>query len=236
MRTFLFIAILLATPLAAAQDPFQPVCEGSACVGFNGCVPLDVPGVPGLGACVPPACYPLAQCRGQVSDGAAFCAVNATIDGRTCDTTFGVGFETEGVDVPRLGPVEGSRAWVGFGVTNGSVQQFNLQNAWTAPTAEVDASVMGVDLGRTTVGVYFTEIQTEGPRGGPYGAVAPSQSHTWTQVSIVAHNSGGMGGSEDVQVSVWFLDYMPDGCHVRSPSGEGPEAACPPLRDFFALP
>lgn len=224
VKLVLFVLLALAAPSAVAADPFRDaVCvTGSTCVGAGTCTPA---------ACVPRSCEPVVDCYGSAGD-ASVCSVNVSIDGETCQTEVAVGAQRDGLHAADGVDVDGSGALVAVTVTDGSVEAYNLQNVWITPAAELGLDVAGVDAGYTTVGVYRSDIDTEGPRGGPYGMIAPSSEHTWTQLSVVASNSGGEGGTQDVQVSLWLLDYVPEGCHVRSPSGRGVELACPRVHEL----
>lgn len=224
VKLLFVVSLVLAAPLAAAGDPFRdPVCISStSCFG---------PGTCSMAGCVPQSCEPALDCRGEVGNLGG-CAVNMSIDGRTCQVALVLDAQRDGVVLADAASVDSSSALLSVTLTNGSVDEYNLENVWITPTAEAGLVVAGVDTGYSSIGVYRSDITTEGPRGGPFGMIAPSSEHTWTQISLVAGNSGGAGGTQDVQVSVWLLDMMLDGCHVRSPSGRGLEVTCPRVQEL----
>lgn len=213
-----FIVAATSAPGASASDPFyDPLCVGEACAGAGTCV-LDV-------GCAPRGCDVAVSCRGAVGPVGDECAVNETIDGRTCAVYAGVDMDAGG----------GTRVGFMIEASEGSVEAFNLFNSWAAPGAEADASILGTEVGRAFVYVYRSDISTEGPRGGPVGTIAPYENHTWTQIGV----AGGLDGGPDVLVGIVLLDFAPEGCFVRSPSASAPGVECPPLGSLYpwnALP
>lgn len=222
LKALVLVMLVLAAPTALARDPLrEPTCvgpEGALCVGPSTCTDVG---------CVPPACQPAAQCYSDVS-GAESCAINLTIDGQTCQSVVAASVSHRGAGA--VGPTRASGAAT---LTGGNVNRFNLVNSWVTPGAETDLMVAGVGIGQLSAGVYRSEIHTDGQRGGVLGMVEPSHHQTWTQIALVARFSPSSGGHEDLQVAVWFLDYMPNGCHMRSPSGSSPEVECPRLHEFL---
>lgn len=196
--------VVLAVPLASAGAllPIQEMCT-----------PVG---------CTPRSCEPVMDCRLDVAPTVAQCAVNISISGRTCTTVLGVGASR---------PHEGTQAAANVELSDGRVDRHNLPNSWLSPSANVGASVAGTDLGSTSIGVYRSEILTEGPRGGPFGEVAPSMNHTWSEVSVFAYHEG-PAGREGVRVVLWFLDMMPEGCFVRTQSGVL-DAPCPAMAGYW---
>lgn len=225
VKLVFLILLALAAPTAVAADPFhEPVCVSTAtCVGAGTCV--------SSAACLPRGCEPAADCSASAGD-MSVCSVNVSIDGETCQTAVALDAHRDGHHVTDGVDVAGSGLVLAVTLTDGSVDGYNLQNVWITPAVEAGLVVAGMDAGYTAIGAYRSDIDTEGPRGGPYGLVAPGYEHTWTQLSVVATNSGGDAGPQDIQVSVWLLDYAPDGCHVRSPSGRGVDLACPRVQDL----
>ncbi|HVM44692.1 MAG TPA: hypothetical protein VM582_02060, partial [Candidatus Thermoplasmatota archaeon] len=198
-RAAIWIAIAVAAvaPTAGAYDPFnEPLCVEGRCVNVIGtCI---------AGVCLR-SCAPAASCRAQVGPDSAWCAVNTSIDGRTCAIQVGAQASRAGV-----GAAAASVQW-----SNGSVRASNLENTWFSPGVEASADAAGVDAGTLSAGAYRSDILTEGPRSGPYSRVSPSQNHSWTQIVVIAaYHNGAL--SQEAVASLTFLDYMPEGCQVRS--------------------
>ena len=211
------IVLIAFAPFAGAVDPFHDqVClTVELCYGAGTCV-TDV-------GCVPRGCEPLASCSGEIGPDGSACAVNATIDGRTCASHIGLGADTG----------QGSRLGARVQLSNGSVEANKLDNTWIAPGVEGELGVAGFDFGGYHVYLYRSDILTEGPRGGPYGQLAPSENHTWTEIGVVAGHHGGPFFGEDIVVAVELLDLMPESCWIRAPSGALPEFACPSLAPLY---
>jgi len=213
------LAALCAPPAAATDPLYEQVCvTDNMCYGAGTCVEV---------ACVPRGC-PTISCRLEVGPDSTACATNVTIDGRTCAFHFGAGTD---------GPSNS------FGVTaqssNGSVRGGNLENTWISPGLEAHADVAGLNLGQFYAEAYRSDIQTEGPRGGPFGTLEPSQNHTWTQIGVAAGHHGGPAFGEDVVIVLELLDMMPESCFLRSPSGAFPGVECPSFGRYYpsmALP
>lgn len=220
----LLLLLVLAAPLATAGDPFrEPVCApGLPCVGPGTCTEV---------VCVPTSCEPAMRCVGHVNDPAD-CAENLTIDGRMCQTRLAIGLDRGEVHGPEGLVVPGSDVWVAATVSEGSVHGMDLANEWMALSAETDATLAGVAVGRTSAGIYGSDVQTEGQRGGIYGMLLPADGQTWTQVALIFGTDAGPGPEERVQVAVWFHDLMPNGCHTRSASGRA-DVDCPRLHEFL---
>lgn len=217
-RSVLIVLVLLsAAPLAGAIDPFrdQLCVNQEACYGAGSCV-ADA-------GCVPRGCEPLASCSGEIGPDSTSCAFNATISGATCASHLGVA----------LGGAEGTRLAARATASNGSVDAHKLENTWSAPGAEAELALAGLDFGGLYVYLYRSDILTEGPRGGLYGQVAPSANHTWTQIGVTGGHYGGPLSGEDFAIAVELLDLMPESCWVRSPSGVAPELACPSLAPYY---
>lgn len=217
----------MVAPFAAATDPFgDEICfDEDSCVGAGSCYdPL----------CVPQHCQPIVDCRGEVGPDAVGCAVNTTIDGRTCQAYAGIGVQDERhLALPLWGDASGTSVGAAVAVTNGSVYAQNLPNTWLSPSAQVEANALGLDLGTFSAGAYRSDIVTEGPRGGIYGEIAPSPDHTWTELAFfVRHDGGPAGTSEGIVVAIWLLDLMPDGCFVRG-LGVDDDVRCPRVPQFI---
>lgn len=192
--------VILAVPLASA-GALLPVRET--------CTPVG---------CTPRSCEPAMDCRIDVEPAGAKCAMNVSISGRTCTTV---------VAVRASRASEGTAVGASFELSDGTVSGVNLPNTWVSPSANVEGSAGGVDLGRNSIGAYRSDILTEGPRGGPFGEVAPSRNHTWTEVGVFAYHDS-TTAREGILVAVWFLDLMPEGCFVRTQSGVQ-DTPCPSL-------
>lgn len=208
--------ILLAAPLAVADDPFRDqVCpDTESCVG---------PGMCTEWGCVPRSCQPLVYCR-SVLTSTQECEVNLTIDGETCQLVAGLGARSND---------HRNEFWVAASLTNGNVDAFNLPNTWITPAIEASASVAGVETGDVSVGVYRSDILTEGPRGGVLGAVSPSPEHQWTHLAFEIHQGDGATAGNDIVVGIYFLDSAPDGCYARSSASTVPLFECPPPREIL---
>ncbi|HET6405163.1 MAG TPA: hypothetical protein VFH78_10985 [Candidatus Thermoplasmatota archaeon] len=213
----LVIVALLAVPSAAAVDPLhEQLCvQEGMCAGAGTCTPA---------ACLPRGCV-VASCSSELGPDGAECGFNEAIDGRTCAVHVGG-------EVGRGSP---TRAGAYVHVTNGSVDAQELHNAWLTPGAEGHASVAGADLGYVYAVVYRSDIQTEGPRGGPFARFQPSPHHTWTEVGVAAGHHGGPGFGEDVVVALILLDHAPESCFVRSPSGALPGVECPSFGRYYRI-
>lgn len=211
------LAILSAAPGALAEDPLnEPVCVLNECVGAGECIE---------NSCVPRGCEPAGRCSAEAGPNRVACATNVTIDGRTCALYAGAAFERDAV----------VRADASAAVSNGSVHAEHLDNTWVSPGADVSLGVAGHDLGRFFVYAYRSDILTEGPRGGPYGRLAPSEHHTWTEFGVVAGHAGGPTGGGDVIVGVELLDLVPEGCFVRFSAEDSPEVSCPRVPVYLPL-
>lgn len=220
--------MLVFAPLASAGDPFreQTCVDETHCYGAGTCVDA---------VCVPRSCQPATSCRAEVGPGATTCVTNLTIQGQTCQTFVGLGARDQRqVSLPGFGDASGTRVWFAAQTTDGHVDAHNLPNSWLAPGVEAEVEALGLDLGGVSVGVYRSEIVDEGPRGGPYGQISPSDNHTWSEIGVGVRHAGGPLGGEDVVVALWLLDLVPDGCFVRSPHSTLPEAECPRLHAPFA--
>jgi hypothetical protein len=147
-----------------------------------------------------------------------------------CQTRIALGIEHRGIDGPAGVGVPGSEVWIAAAVSDGRVNDLNLVNKWITPSVETDATLAGIGVGRTYAGVYQSEILTEGERGGAYGLLFPASNQTWMHVALVVGTDAGPG--EQLQVAVWFLDLMPNGCHLRSAS-ERTDVDCPRVHEFL---
>lgn len=211
----------LCAPTVAASDPFyEEVCPTSdVCVGAGMCVDAML-----AYTCIPRGCSIGISCYAEVGPDSAECAFNTTIDGQTCSVHVAFGMDTADSDMS-----------VAAQLSNGSVSSTPLENTWVSPGAESRLKVLGLDFGSAYAYAYRSDIQTEGPRGGPFGLLSPAQHHTWTEVGVAAGHHGGPAFGEDVVVAVELMDFMPEGCWLRSPSGAVPEVECPRLGPIYRL-
>lgn len=187
--------LVLAAPAASASDPLLECVDESVCVGPGTCTPA---------VCVPRSCQPAAHCRSEVAS-ASDCAVNLTIEGKTCQLVLGLALRAN----------QGPYASAGVAFTQGNVDAFNLRNTWLAPSAQLGAGTDPVGLGDVSAGVYVSRIFTDGTPG-PIAALAGAQEHEYDQVVVFVHHGQGIGGSETILVGAYLLDFAPEGCYART--------------------
>lgn len=214
--------VTLGAPTAQADDPFyDEFCVGVVvCAGAGTCVDAQV-----AHACVPRGCSaPSVSCEAAMEPNDAQCAFNTSIGGKTCSAYVGLEVDAPGSSV-------------GFAVqaSNGSVTSSPLENTWTSPGIEAYGTVLGVELGHVYAHAYRSDVVTEGPRGGPVGMVSPAPHHAWTEIGVSAGHHGGELPSEGIIVAVELMDFMPEGCWLRTMSGSAPDVECPSLAPLYRL-
>lgn len=211
----------LFVPTAAASDTFfEERCVNSdLCAGAGTCLDAVL-----AYACIPRGCPPGVSCYAEVAPESAECASNTTIDGQTCSVHVAFGVDAADSDLSFV-----------VQLSNGSVSSAPLENSWISPGVESRLKVIGLDFGSAYAYAYRSDIRTEGPRGGPFGMLSPAPHHTWTQIGVAAGHRGGPAFGEDVVVAIELMDFMPEGCWVRSPGGAVPEFECPRLGPIYRL-
>lgn len=194
-------------PTVTASDPFyeQFCATDQVCAGAGTCVDAAV-----TYACVPRGCSVAVSCRAEIGPDSAACAFNTTIDGRTCAVHFAFSLDSAQHEVG-----------VTAQLSNGSVSGAHLQNTWMAPGVEARLKVLGFDLGGAYAHAYRSDIQSDG--------------HAWTEVGVAAGHHGGPGFGEDAVVAIELMDFRPEGCWLRSPTGALPDVSCPSMSNVYRL-
>lgn len=212
----ILLSILLALPSVGADDVVNdPVCDDTVgCAGGPACVP----GV----LCQADRCDPVAACASDVSVGRA-CAVNETIEGRTCqdDASLAV----EGGRPAGVGPdVGATRVGAQVVLTEGNVSARHLTNAWMSHGASFEATLLGVDLGTTRVSLYRSVIDLGEDHDELRTFLFPESNHTFSQVGVELRQSA---LDKWVAVGVFFLDQAPEGCFVATSEPDASSVRCP---------
>jgi hypothetical protein len=213
------LGIVTAAPSGSSSDLLHPqVCDPSiGCVQPAVCV--------GGVFCQADPCDPAADCAATLFAEPTTCAINATIHGSTCVTEVGIGVQAKrSLSAPVVGEAGATRVDVDLSILQGQVSDLNLPNGWITPILTVDAGVIGLPLGATSVGLYRSDIQTP---GRPLAPDVMGQDHTWSQTTLELRQSGGQAGEVDAAVAVLTLDHVPAGCFVVTSTAAVPDFGCP---------
>lgn len=207
MRTLPWVTglLLLTFPLAGATDYMS---EPLACDATLGCVGL---GMCVEGVCRHDACDPAAVCQGRV-DWTPRCALNETIDGKTCRSFLGLDFDAQR-DLDAQGGHAHASLAAGLLLTNGSVDGRDLTNTWISHGAYVTASVMDVEVDQAYAGFYVGALHVAPPGGS---------AHEARNVGVDAYGAG-----QDASAFVHFYDVEPMGCTATVDGAFVGDLTCP---------
>lgn len=197
-------AIILAVfaPHAAASDILRDescVPGAALCASPGTCTPV---------VCTPRSCQPAFHCRSDANLSSE-CARNTTIEGETCQIIVGGSVRTNDPH---------NEVAVSLAFSNGTVDAFNLQNTWIAPSAEASATSNDIEVGDISAGLYTSNITT-----------TDGQRHEWRHIGVVFYHGPGFFAGEEVGAGVYLLDTIPEGCYARLSSVVSVSTACPRL-------